>query len=91
MRKLLFVFIQPHLDYDLLVWSSVNQSNTKPIKTNGRKKTTRKIVFKKCNEDTEPQFKKLNILDFDRSKLLSVDKFLWQLKTILLIIHIQII
>ena len=32
--KLLFAFIQPHLDYGLLIWSSANKTNVKPVKTN---------------------------------------------------------
>ena len=36
--------------------------------------------FKKYNEHTEPLFKELNILDFDKSKLLAIRKFMWQIK-----------
>ena len=33
LRKLLFAFIQPHLDYGLLIWSTAHK-NIKPVNTN---------------------------------------------------------
>ena len=66
LRKLFFAFIQPHLDYDLLIWNSTNKTNIKTIKTNAEK-AVRKILFKKYNENTEPLFKELIILDLDKS------------------------
>ena len=38
-------------------------------------------MFKKYNEHTEPLFKELYILDFGKSKLLVISKFVWQIKS----------
>ena len=38
------------------------------------------MLFKKYNEHTEPLFKELDTLDFDKSKLLAISKFIWQIK-----------
>ena len=74
---LYFAFVQPNIDYGLIVWGSAMPSDLKPIQTN-IKKTIRKMLFKKSNHPTEPLFQKLNILDFEKLKLLKIGIFMWK-------------
>ena len=37
LRSLFYAFVQPHVDYGLLVWGGTNKTNTKSIKTNMKK------------------------------------------------------
>ena len=74
---LYFTFVQPNIDYGLIVWGSATPSALKPIQTN-IKKTIRKMLFKKSNHPTEPLFQKLNILDFEKLKLLKIGIFMWK-------------
>ena len=69
LRMFYFSFVQPHLDYGLLVWN--------PIRKN-LKKAIRRILFKKFNDSTELLFKELNILEFDSQHNLIKGKFMWQ-------------
>ena len=48
----------------------------KPIQTN-IKKTIRKMLFKKSNYPKETLFQKLNILNFEKLKLLKIGIFMW--------------
>ena len=64
-----FSFVQPHLDYGLLVWN--------PIRKN-LKKAIRRMLFKKFNDSAELLFKELNILDFHSQHNLIIGKFMWQ-------------
>ena len=50
---LYFTFVQPNIDYGLIVWGSATPSALKPIQTN-IKKTISKLLFKKSNHPTEP-------------------------------------
>ena len=77
LRMLYFAFVQPNIDYGLIVWGSATPSALKPIQTN-IKKTIRKMLFKKSNHPTEPLFQKLNILDFEKLKLLKIGIFMWK-------------
>ena len=43
LRTLFYAFVQPHIDYGLLVWGSATTSNLKPIKKN-LQKVVRKIL-----------------------------------------------
>ena len=72
---LYFAFVQPNIDYGLIVWGSAMPSALKPIQTNKKK---RKILFKKSNHPTETLFQKLNILDFEKLKLLKIGIFMWK-------------
>ena len=74
---LYFAFVQPNIDYGLIVWGSSTPSALKPIQIN-IKKTIRKMLFKKSNHPTEPLFQKLNILDFEKLKLLKIGIFMWK-------------
>ena len=67
LRTLFYAFVQPHIDYGLLVWGSATTSNLKPIKKK-LQKAVRKILFKNCNQPTEPLFHELKVLDFDKHK-----------------------
>ena len=53
LHMLYFAFVQPNIDYALIVWGSATPSAPKPIQTN-IKKAIRKILFKKSNHSTEP-------------------------------------
>ena len=55
LRMLYFTFVQPNIDYDLIVWGSATPSALKPIQTN-IKKTLRKMLFKKSNHPIELLF-----------------------------------
>ena len=72
------IFVQPHIDYGLVVWGSATPSNLKPIKKN-LLKAVRKILFKNRNQPTEPLFHELKVLDFDKHKFLTISSFMWQL------------
>ena len=63
LRTLFYAFVQPHIDYGLLVWGSATPSNLKPIKKN-LQKAVRKILFKNRNQPTEPLFHELKALRF---------------------------
>ena len=75
LRTLFFAFVQPHIDYGLLVWGSATTSNLKPIKKK-LQKAVRKILFKDRNQPTEPLFHELKVLDFDKHKLLTIISFM---------------
>ena len=77
LRMIYFAFVQPNIDYGLIVWGSATASALNPIQTN-IKKTIRKMLFKKSNHPTEPLFQKLNILDFEKLKLLKIGIFTWK-------------
>ena len=48
LRTLFYAFVQPRLDYGLLVWANATPTNLKPIKKN-LQKAIRKILFKNRN------------------------------------------
>ena len=75
LRMLYFAFVQPNIDYGLIVWGSATPSTLKTIQTN-IKKTIRKMLFKTSNHPAEPLFQKLNILDFEKLKLLKIRIFI---------------
>ena len=77
LRMLYFAFVQPNIDYGLIVWGSATPSALKPIQIN-IKKIIRKMLFKKSNHPTEALFQKLNILDFEKLKLLKTGIFMWK-------------
>ena len=66
------------MDYGLLVWGSPTPCNLKPIKKI-LQNAVRKILFKNCNQPTEPLFHELKVLDFDKNKFLTISSFMWQL------------
>ena len=68
LRTLFYAFVQPHLDYGLLVWANATPTNLKPIKKN-LLKAIRKILFKNRNHSIERLFKELKILDFEKQIL----------------------
>ena len=78
LRTLFYAFVQPHLDYGLLVWGSATSTNLKPIKKN-LQKAIRKMLFKNRSHSIEPLFKVLKILDFEKHKFLTISSFMWQL------------
>ena len=57
LRILFFTFIQPHIDYGLLIWGGAMASNLKPIQSK-LKEAIRMMSFKKKNRHpAEPLFK----------------------------------
>ena len=78
LRTLFYAFVQPHIDYGLLVWGSATPNNLKPIKQK-LQKAVKKILFKNPNHSTEPLFHKLKFLDFDKHEFLIISSFMWQL------------
>ena len=78
LRALFYAFVQPHIDYGLLVWGSATPTNLKPIKKN-LQKAVRKILFKARNQPIEPLFHELKIVDFGKHKYLTISSFMWQL------------
>ena len=77
LSMLYFAFVQPNVDYGLIIWGSPAPSALKPIQTN-IKKTLRKMLFKMSDHPTELFFQKLNILNFDKLKLLKIGIFMWK-------------
>ena len=51
LHMLYFAFVQPNINYGLIVWGSAMPSALKPIQTN-IKKTIRKMLLKKTNHPT---------------------------------------
>ena len=62
------------------LWSNcLGKHNAKCLKTNTNiKKTIRKMLFKKSNHPTGFLFQKLNILVFEKLKLLKIGIFMWK-------------
>ena len=52
-------------------------SSPKPIQSNIKKKL-RKMLFKESNHPIELSFQKLNILNFNKLKLLKIGTFMWK-------------
>ena len=77
-RTLFYAFVQPHMDYGLLVWGNATPSNLKPIKKK-LQKTVMKILFKNRNQPIELLFHELKVLDFDKHEFLIISSFMWQL------------
>ena len=75
---LYFAFVQPHIDYGLLLWGNANKSLTKII-TKNLNKIIRKMLFKKYNHPTKPLFKELNILPFENQKSFLMLQFMWKI------------
>ena len=67
---------QINIEYGLIVWGRAMPRTLKPVQTN-IKKTIRKMLFKKSNYSKETLFQKLNILNFEKLKLLKIEIFMW--------------
>ena len=74
---LYFSFIQPHIDYGLLIWGNATTTNLKPIKKK-IEKAVRIISFKNKQSPTEPLFDKLRIFSFEKQRILNIAKFMWK-------------
>ena len=77
LRTLFYAFVQPHIDYGLLVWGSATPNNLKSIKQK-LQKAVKKILFKNRKQPTEPLFHKFKFLNFDKHEFL-ISSFMWQL------------
>ena len=74
---LFFKFIQPRIDYGLLIWRGAMASNLKPIQSK-LKEAIRKMSLKKNRHPTEPFFKRNEILNFEKQKTLVSACFMWR-------------
>ena len=72
-----FALVQLTINYGLIVWGSAMPSALNQYKLT-LKETLRKMLFKKSNHPTELFFQKLNILNFDKLKLLKIGIFMWK-------------
>ena len=79
LKMLYHAFIQPHIDYGLIVWGSATKSNLK-IFQDKMKKVVRTISFKKCNHPTEPLLQEHQILNFENQRNLQTATFMWKLR-----------
>lgn len=77
LRMLYFAFVQPHMEYGLVLWGNTNKTNINIVKRN-HNKAVRKMLFKKYNQPTKPLFKELNILPFDQQIDYSILQFMWK-------------
>ena len=79
LKMLYHAFIQPHIDYGLIVWESATKSNLKIIQEK-MKKAIITISFKKSNHQTEPLSQELQILNSEENqKNLQTTCFMWKL------------
>ena len=74
---LYFAFVQPHIDYGLLLWGNANKSITKVVNNNVIK-AVRKILHKKYNHPTKPLFEELKILPFVKEIEFGILQFMWK-------------
>ena len=72
---LYFAFVQPHIDFGLLLWGNANKSITKVV-NNNVKKAVRKILHKKYNHPTKPLFEELKILPFEKQIEFAIPQFM---------------
>ena len=75
---LFFTFIQPYIDYGLLIWGCATASNLKPIQSK-LKEETRNISFKKKRHPAEPLFKQHKILNFEKQRTPASACFIWRI------------
>ena len=78
LRSLYYAFINSHMDYNLLNWSTSNETNLNSININ-MKKAIRIMCFKPRDESSLPLFKSLGILPLDKAIKLRQGKFMWKL------------
>ena len=76
--NLYYSFVQSHINYNLLNWSSADKTTLNPIRT-CIKKIVRVIQFENKYEHTTPLFKKLNILPLDAQIKHKQGIFMWKL------------
>ena len=74
---LYFAFVQPHIDYGLLLWGNANKSITKVV-NNNVKKAVRKILHKKYNHPAKLLFEELKILPFKKQIEFAILQFMWK-------------
>ena len=77
LRMLFFTFMQPHIDYGLLIWGGARASHLKPIQST-LKEAIRKMSFKKNRHPVKPLFKQHKILNFEKQKTLVSACFMWR-------------
>ena len=78
LKMLHSAFIQPHVNYGILNWGSAATSNLTPIRTS-MNKAIRIMCYGKRREPLKTLYLEFKILNFDNSKLLYFNKFMWKL------------
>ena len=74
---LFFTFIQPHIDYGLLICGGATAINLKPIQRK-LKEAIKKMSFKENSYPVEALFKQHKILNFEKQKTLASACFMWR-------------
>ena len=77
LRKLYNAFIQPHVDYGLLLWGNAFDTHLHKIATK-LNKAIRIISFKDQHEAAQPLFKRHKILDLNNNIKYNHSKFMWK-------------
>ena len=77
LKNLYNAFIQPHINYGLILWGTADKIQTNKIALN-LKKAVRIITFNNKNDHSAPLFKHLGILTFDKNLLFQQGKYIWK-------------
>ena len=88
LRTLYYSFIQPHLDYNILNWSSTHISNYQCLNTS-TKKAVRILLSKNKREHALPLFKELKILPLDDHIKLRKGLYMWKIHNHLIPPHLS--
>ena len=75
LKNLYNAFIQPHINYGLILWGTADKIQTNKIALN-LKKAVRIITFNNKNDHSAPLFKHLGILTFDKNLLFQQGKYI---------------
>ena len=78
LRSLYYAFINSHIEYNLLNWSTSTVTNLNSININ-MKKAIRIMCFKPRDEPSLPLFKSLGILPLEKAIKLTQGTFMWKL------------
>ena len=78
LKSLYSSFIQSHVLYGILNWGCAKKAILEPLKRTLRK-AIRVIDFASYTEHSEPIFKCLNILNFDKRFMLETTKMIFQI------------
>ena len=77
LRNTYFAYIQPHLDYGLILWGYAAKSHLADI-VRQQKKAIRIINFKHKYHESAPLFKESKILPLDKNLQLNSSKIIWK-------------
>ena len=79
LKNIYNAYIQPFLDYGILVWSVASKTNMEAI-SKLHDKSLRIINFKKINDSATPLYKESKILSLNSIVKYSQSKFFWKMK-----------